>query len=246
MTAPASEAPHDELHRLDAWWTVLAVDPFAVRLVRIVDPWRWVTPMRLTVVAHGLGLVTAVLFAFGHLLAAAVLYEIRFVLDCMDGKLARRRGTTSAAGAYADFVGDYLVTAANFLGLGLWLLWTAETPALLALGPVVAFLAHMAVRLSTEMQGTMWRASDAMPGRYVAWMARHRLVPAPVRIDVEHAFLFGVPVLWALLDDAVVVEVGAGVVAVYFTYVLLRFLRGGLSLAQSKDRAGAAQDPAAP
>lgn len=245
MTASAPN-PADELHRVDAWWTVLAIDPVAVRLVRMVSPWGWVTPMRLTVAAHALGLLTAALFALGHLLPAAVLYEVRFVLDCMDGKLARRRGTTSAVGAYADFVGDYLVTAANFLGLGLWLLWSVGSPVLLAVAPTIAFLAHMAVRLSTEMQGAMWRASEAMPGRYVSWMARHRLVPAPVRIDVEHAFLFGVPVLWAVLADPAVVEVGAAVVVAYFTYVLLRFLRGGLTLAQQKDRARVAPGPTTP
>jgi len=227
-----------ELHPVDAWWTVLAVDPLAVPLVRLVAPWTWVTPMRLTVAAHLLGLVTAVLFALGHPVWAAVLYEVRFVIDCMDGKLARRRRTTSAVGAHLDFVGDYVMTTLNLTGVGLWLAWAHATSPALALAPAIAFALHMAVRLSTEMQeGTMWRASEAMPGRYVRWMAAHRLVPAPSRIDVEHGFLFVVPLLAALVDDVALVQVAAGAVAAYFTYVGLRFLRGGLSLAAARDRA---------
>ncbi|HLT16322.1 MAG TPA: CDP-alcohol phosphatidyltransferase family protein [Acidimicrobiales bacterium] len=233
----SAEARDAELHPVDAWWTVLAVDPLAVPLVRLVTPWRWVTPMRLTVTAHFLGVVTAVLFALGHPLWAAVLYEIRFVIDCMDGKLARRRRTTSAVGAHLDFVGDYVVTTLNLTGLGLWLAWAHDTSPALALAPAIAFALHMAVRLSTEMQeGTMWRASEAMPGRYVRWMAARRLVPAPSRIDVEHGFLFVVPLLAAALDEVALVQVAAGAVAAYFTYVGLRFLRGGLALAAARDR----------
>jgi phosphatidylglycerophosphate synthase len=234
----AASVPVAELHKVDAWWTVLAIDPFAVRLVRLVSPVAWITPMRLTAVAHLLGVVTAVLFATGQIVLGAVLYEIRFVIDCMDGKLARRRRTTSAVGAYLDFVGDYLVTGLNLAGVGLWLIWEVGTSPVLAFAPALAFSLHMAVRLSTEAQeGSMWRASEELPGRYVAWMAARRLVPAPVRVDVEHAFLFIVPLAWAVVDDDRVIEVAAAVVAAYFGYVLLRFFRGGLSLAAAKDHA---------
>ena len=32
----------------DAWWTVWLVDPLAARLVRLVAPYRWITPNLLT------------------------------------------------------------------------------------------------------------------------------------------------------------------------------------------------------
>jgi hypothetical protein len=35
----------------DAWWTVWLVDPLASRLVRLVAPYRSVTPNRLTIAA---------------------------------------------------------------------------------------------------------------------------------------------------------------------------------------------------
>lgn len=83
----------------------------------------------------------------------------------------------------------------------------------------------------------MRRVSDAIPGRYVSWMAEHRLVPVPVRVDVEHAYLFVLPVVAALLSRSVEGQAaGAVVVSAYFGYVLLRFLRGGLVLAGAKDR----------
>lgn len=224
-----------ELHPVDAWWTVLAIDPFAIRLVRLVRPMSWVTPMRLTLTAHALGVLTAVLFATGHLLAAAVLYEVRFLLDCMDGKLARSRGTTSAVGGFLDFVGDYLVTAVNLAGIGLWLHWEAGSSAALAVAPPAMFLAHIAVRLSSEAQGTMRRVSDSMPGRYASWMSKRRLAPAPARIDIEHAVLFVLPVAAVISGRSSVMTAGALLASAYFTYVMVRFLQGGVALARSRD-----------
>jgi phosphatidylglycerophosphate synthase len=95
----------------DAWWTVLLVDPLASRLVRLVAPYRWITPNVLTVVATILGLAAAACFAGQTrwwLVAGAVLFHVSFVVDCMDGKVARLNGNGSLFGQWFDFVFDRL------------------------------------------------------------------------------------------------------------------------------------------
>ncbi|MET8150138.1 CDP-alcohol phosphatidyltransferase family protein [Actinoplanes sp. NPDC049668] len=95
----------------DAWWTVWLVDPLASRLVWLVAPVRWITPNVLTMGAFLLGLVTAYCFAQGDypwLVAGAVVFHLSFVLDCMDGKIARLKGTGSVFGAWLDYVFDRL------------------------------------------------------------------------------------------------------------------------------------------
>ena len=95
----------------DAWWTVLLVDPVASRLVRLVAPYRWITPNLLTVLATLLGLGAAVGFAMqdrAWLIAGALLFHLSFVVDCMDGKIARLNGTGSMFGAWFDFMFDRL------------------------------------------------------------------------------------------------------------------------------------------
>src|SRR3954451_25037520 len=80
----------------DAWWTVLLVDPVAVRLVRLVAPYRWITPNLLTGLATVLGLGAAAAFwqqEHRWLIVGAVLFHLSFVVDCMDGKIARLNGT---------------------------------------------------------------------------------------------------------------------------------------------------------
>ncbi len=95
----------------DAWWTVLLVDPLAARLVRLVAPYRRITPNVLTIIATVLGLLAAACFAGQTrwwLVAGAVLFHLSFVVDCMDGKIARLNGTGSLFGAWFDFVFDRL------------------------------------------------------------------------------------------------------------------------------------------
>jgi phosphatidylglycerophosphate synthase len=107
----------------DAWWTVWLVDPLASRLVWLVAPVRWITPNLLTMGAFLLGFVAAYCFAHGDypwLVAGAVIFHVSFVLDCMDGKIARLKGTGSVFGAWLDYVFDRLrvVTCAVALMLG--------------------------------------------------------------------------------------------------------------------------------
>lgn len=107
---PLAEVRRITEKKRDAWWTVLLVDPVATPLV------RWsalrapvLTPNRITWLALLLGLGAAGCFASGSpgwLLAGAALYHASFVLDCMDGKLARLTGTGSVFGAWLDYVFD--------------------------------------------------------------------------------------------------------------------------------------------
>ncbi|WP_338701700.1 CDP-alcohol phosphatidyltransferase family protein [Streptomyces sp. Q6] len=93
----------------DAWWTVLLVDPIATPLVRVTARWTRVTPNQITWGALILGLGAAACFAMGDwrwLIAGAVVYHLSFVLDCMDGKVARLTGQGSVFGAWLDYIFD--------------------------------------------------------------------------------------------------------------------------------------------
>ncbi|MBB1259720.1 CDP-alcohol phosphatidyltransferase family protein [Streptomyces alkaliterrae] len=117
--------PLAEVRRLtekkrDAWWTVLLVDPVATPLVRVVARWPRITPNGITWGALFLGLGAAVCFWFADwkwLLLGAGLYHLSFILDCMDGKLARLTGRGSEFGGWLDYVFDRIRVLACAIAL---------------------------------------------------------------------------------------------------------------------------------
>jgi phosphatidylglycerophosphate synthase len=105
----------------DAVWTVYAIDPIAAPLVARLRGAGAITPNRLTVLSIVAALAAAVAFALGPLWAGAGLFQLSFLLDCMDGKLAAARGRSDPNGSLYDTIGDCIRLAACAAGLAVGL-----------------------------------------------------------------------------------------------------------------------------
>ena len=93
----------------DSWWTVFLVDPLAVPLSLVTANHTSLTPNQLTVLSFGAGLAASWFFwigTTGALIAGAILFYVSFTLDCVDGKIARLKGTGSPFGEWFDYVLD--------------------------------------------------------------------------------------------------------------------------------------------
>ena len=110
--------------------------PLAHPLVLLFARLR-VPPPVVAVAAGMAGIAGAVELGRGSLIAAAVLVQLKTLLDNADGQLARLTGRTSAFGRYLDSEVDLLVNAALFAALG----WTTGRFAL----ALLAFLALTSV-----------------------------------------------------------------------------------------------------
>jgi archaetidylinositol phosphate synthase len=91
------------------------------------------------------GLAAAVQLGRGALFTAALLVQLKTLLDNADGQLARLTGQTSAFGRYLDSEMDLLVNAALFAALG----WTTGQPAL-ALGGFLALTSVLSLNFNVE------------------------------------------------------------------------------------------------
>lgn len=88
---------------------------------------RWViptavTPDQLTVLMIVVGLIAAAIATIPQwwtALATLVLVQAYLLLDCVDGELARWRGTTSATGVFLDRIGHYVVEASLLTAIGI-------------------------------------------------------------------------------------------------------------------------------
>ncbi|MFG1698138.1 CDP-alcohol phosphatidyltransferase family protein [Nonomuraea sp. NPDC049309] len=92
--------------RRDSWWTVYFVDPVACRVALPIANHTRLTPNALTVLSLVLGTVSAACFAANHLIAGAGFFYLSFMIDCVDGKIARLKGTGTPFGLWLDYVGD--------------------------------------------------------------------------------------------------------------------------------------------
>jgi phosphatidylglycerophosphate synthase len=118
--------------------------PLAQLVVLAVAPLR-VPPPLVASASGAAGLAAAVELARGQLLAAALLAQLKIVLDNADGQLARLTGRTSAFGRYLDSELDLVVDAALFAALG----WTSGRP-LLALAGFLALTAVLSANFNAE------------------------------------------------------------------------------------------------
>lgn len=91
--------------------------PIAHLVVQLLLPLK-VQPTNLVLFHTGLGVFCGFLIARGDFWIAAILIQIKTVLDNADGQLARASNTMTEIGRYADTEGDTLVNAALFAGLG--------------------------------------------------------------------------------------------------------------------------------
>lgn len=92
--------------RRDSWWTVYFVDPVACRVALPIANHTQLTPNGLTVLSLVLGAMSATCFALNHHVAGAVVFYLSFMIDCVDGKIARLKGTGTPFGLWLDYVGD--------------------------------------------------------------------------------------------------------------------------------------------
>jgi len=111
VAAPGSSRPVQEV----VVSTVFA--PLANVLVRAFLPAR-IPPPVLVLVHSAVGLAGAWLVADGALVAAALVLQLKTLLDNADGRLARASGRVTLAGRYLDTEADLAVNAALVAALG--------------------------------------------------------------------------------------------------------------------------------
>ena len=146
----------------DILWNRLVARPLAAVLLVPLRATR-ITPNQVT-------LLTLVVFAVGAamlalwpgwraLVIAASVIELSYVLDCVDGQLARLRGTSTPIGAHLDFLMDelkaFLLVAA--VGVRLWLA-TAEVRWLVE-GLLGLVIVASAISLTTFMRRPEYAAA---------------------------------------------------------------------------------------
>jgi len=104
----------------EEWWSRVFATPIANFILSGIADWSFITPNRLTVLSFILTIFTAVLILLGssqNLFIAGIILQLAYIVDCMDGQLARYRQTVSNIGSFLDKLSDYIGFPMIILGL---------------------------------------------------------------------------------------------------------------------------------
>src|SRR5215471_13677089 len=118
---------------------------------------------RTSVTPNQITLVTLLVFAAGSVMLAlraswsalvwgAVILELSYVLDCVDGQLARWKGTSSPVGAHLDFLMDELKAFLLVAAVGVRLWRGSHDPRWLLEGLLALVAVASAISLTTFMR----------------------------------------------------------------------------------------------
>ena len=212
----ASTAPATGAKKRDYFFTVLFVDPIALPLTRGLARTR-VSPDAISWLSLLVGLPIVFAFATAErwgLIAGAALWYLSFLLDCVDGKLARLKGVTSERGKRLDSMGDGARRASSVLGVIAYL-WQSEGRAEAWIAVIFGVLAFYVIEISG---GEMSGPTQEPRGRVAVALARYRLLPTPGMTDVS-AVAFVIGPLTGLVYPGVIVGLVLTSAAVVRNYV---------------------------
>ncbi|MCC6666943.1 MAG: CDP-alcohol phosphatidyltransferase family protein [Polyangiaceae bacterium] len=123
--------------RPDLFWNTFVARPPAAAVVALLAGTR-VTPDQVTLAAFVVAMAAAAgvvaLPGYWGFLAAVVVFELSYVLDCVDGMLARWRGTASATGHLLDFLMDEIKAFVLLGAVAIRMFRQAHDPRWLLLG----------------------------------------------------------------------------------------------------------------
>jgi phosphatidylglycerophosphate synthase len=132
------------------WWTEWVCRPPAAVIVYALRSTP-ITPNQITFASFALAVVSGALFilvpSYLGLVAAALLFELSFILDCADGQLARLRKHASVLGHLLDFLMDEIKALLLYacVTARLWLLSGDPRYLLVGLGGLFALAAGLSL-----------------------------------------------------------------------------------------------------
>ena len=116
--------------RIGNWMARRITRPAALRITRIVAPWG-LSANAATLAAWGCGVAAAAAFGWGTAwgwLVGAALLQLWYLLDHVDGQLARLRGTASLDGVQLDYLMHHTVNLLVPVGVGFGLFARTAEP----------------------------------------------------------------------------------------------------------------------
>lgn len=177
-----------------SWWA-LPLLPLAIQLTLLFARWEKITPNQITLGSFILSMGAGVAFLFHHWILGALLYQLGYILDIVDGALARVTGQTSPQGALFDLVTDWLKTPLVATAL-FWGEFTYLVPILILLYlncGINRYNDSLFYQKKESVTAQLSQKRENLIGRYLAFMKEKNWGIVPGIVEVEALLFFFYP-----------------------------------------------------
>jgi phosphatidylglycerophosphate synthase len=168
-----SSKKHRDINRFTEW---VARPPAAVVVYALRG--TPITPNQVTFLSAAIAAAACAMFALlpgrGWLIAAALVFELSFVLDCADGQLARLRKMASPLGHLLDFLMDELKAMLLFGCVAVRLWRTTGDDRVLVVGIAALFCLASGISLTSFMRRPEYGAKPPTADGQPAEVGRRR------------------------------------------------------------------------
>ncbi len=228
---------------VDAWWTVLVIDPISERILPRLLRYDAITPNRLTVLAGVLGTLSGLCFLAGLPILAGILFEVRFLADCLDGKVARLKGNGSPLGAFLDKIVDIVVGTWAYVCAGYWLTTQDVLADQFAMLAAVSVLVWNWSNSHLQPGGPGPAKSAGSGGGLSASFRRRRLTRLPGSVEATTLALFLAPLTGS--PRVMVTAMWIVILGFYLPAFLMNAVKGARAAQRPAAAGPAAAGPAA-
>lgn len=147
----------------EEWWSRVFATPVANIILLGIADWRFMTPNRLTMLSLGLAILTCALIVSGDpdtLIVAGAMLQVAYIIDCMDGQLARYRNVASVVGSFLDKWSDFVKFPCIILALSVEASYVDQTIMPVVLGVIcvflIGYLPYLKLFVATEFEIPPW------------------------------------------------------------------------------------------
>ncbi len=185
-----------------SWWALLFNLYPAKYITYYLANKTNITPNVVTTISLLFAIFAGLSFLFDHFFIGAILYQISFIFDIVDGALARSKNLTSSIGAFYDVVTDWIKAPILMI-----ILFYKLDQILLGMAVMFLLFLNCCINRYNDMLFYTQKKSltktnnikKSLIGRYFEFMKRKHLIALPGSVEIEGLLLFFFPIFKSVL-----------------------------------------------
>ena len=209
------------------WWDLLWNLQIAKYVTYLFANYTKITPNQVTVISFIFAVISGLAFYKDDYIAGALLFQLSYIFDIVDGALARVTNQTSKYGAFLDVFTDWFKAPILIIVL----FYKLDQ---ILLGEILMFLFFLNCcankyndMLFYTQQKSLTKSETvqkSLIGRYFEFMKQKRLIALPGSVEVEGIILF----LYAIFHNIIFVYLALFLLVFNFvlkTYIVIKKIK---------------------